>query len=123
MLAWLRACAAATATTASYSQILDAATPGQSDTPARSTRIVYRDVLTQRWLLDLVPAWWPTGSALTRLGQAPERHLADPALAARLPGLDVDALMAGEGAAIGPQTGSILGHLFESLAATLPRRG
>ena len=116
MLAWLRAYAAATATTASYSQILDAATPGQSDKPARSTSIAYRDVLTQLWLLDPVPAWWPTGSALTRLGQAPKHHLADPALAARLLGLDVDALLAGDGAAIGPQAGSLLGHLFESLA-------
>ena len=54
--AWLRAYAAATATTASYSQILDAATLGQSDEPARSTSITYRDVLTQLWLLDPVPA-------------------------------------------------------------------
>ena len=35
MLAWLRAYAAATASTASYSGLLDAATPGQSDKPAR----------------------------------------------------------------------------------------
>ena len=116
MLAWLRAYAAATATTSSYSQILDAATPGQSDKPARSTSITYRDVLTQLWLLDPVPAWRPTGSALTRLGQTPKHHLADPALAARLLGLDVDALLAGQGAAIGPQSGSVLGHLFESMA-------
>jgi predicted AAA+ superfamily ATPase len=46
MMAWLRAYAAATATTASYSQILDAATPGQTDKPARSTSVAYRDVLT-----------------------------------------------------------------------------
>lgn len=37
MLAWLRAYAAATATTASYSRVLDAATPAQADKPARST--------------------------------------------------------------------------------------
>lgn len=84
MLAWLRAYAAATASTASYSRILDAATPGQAGKPARSTSISYRDVLTQLWLLDPVPAWAPTGHPLTRLGQVPKHHLADPALSARL---------------------------------------
>lgn len=115
MLAWLRAYAAATATTASYAQILDAATPGQGDKPARSTTIGYRDVLTGLWLLDPVPAWAPSGSALTRLGQTPKHHLADPALAARLLGLSLDALLDGSGTSVGPQSGSILGHLFESL--------
>jgi hypothetical protein len=81
MLAWLRAYAAATASTASYSALLAAATPGQADKPARSTSIAYRDVLTQLWLLDPVPTWAPLGSSLTRLGQAPQQHLADPALA------------------------------------------
>ncbi|MBM6403094.1 DUF4143 domain-containing protein [Phycicoccus sp. CSK15P-2] len=115
MLAWLRAYAAATASTASYSQLLDAATPGQPDKPARSTSIAYRDVLTSLWLLDPVPAWTPTGAVLTRLGQAPKHHLADPALAARLLGLSRDALLDGQGSVVGPQAGTMLGHLFESL--------
>lgn len=59
MLGWLRAYAAATSTTASYTATLDAATAGVSDKPARSTTIVYRDVLSQLWLLDPVPAWGP----------------------------------------------------------------
>lgn len=117
MLAWLRAYAAATASTASYSGLLDAATPGQADKPARSTSIAYRDVLTQLWLLDPVPAWAPLGSSLARLGQAPQHHLADPALAARLLGLGIDALLDGGGSPLGPQAGTMLGHLFESLAA------
>jgi predicted AAA+ superfamily ATPase len=121
MLTWLRAYAAATATTASYSQILDAATPGQADKPARSTSIAYRDVLTELWLIDPVPAWSPTGSPLTRLGQGPKHHLADPALAARLLGLGHDALLDGEGAPVGPQSGSMLGHLFESLVTLCVR--
>ncbi len=116
MLLWLRAYAAATSTTASYSQILDAATPGQADKPARSTSIAYREVLTQLWLIDPVPAWTPAGSVLTRLGQSPKHHLADPALAARLLGLGKDALLDGVGSPVGPQSGSMLGHLFESLA-------
>ena len=71
MLAWLRAYASATATTASYTQILNAATPGHTDKPARGTAISYRDVLTSLWLADPVPAWMPTGSAMTRLGRHP----------------------------------------------------
>lgn len=121
MMAWLRAYAAATATTASYSQILDAATPGQSDKPARSTSVAYRDVLTQLWLVDPVPAWGPTGNLLARLGRAPKHHLADPALAARLLGLGVDALLDGAGTPVGPQTGTMLGHLFESLVTLCVR--
>ncbi len=117
MLAWLRAYAAATSSTASYSSLLDAATPGQDDKPARSTSIAYRDVLTQLWLLDPVPAWAPPGNPLARLGQAPQHHLADPALAARLLGLTSDALLDGDGTPIGPQAGTMLGHLFQSLAA------
>ncbi len=121
MLAWLRAYAAATASTASYSRLLDAATPGQSDKPARSTSIAYRDVLTQLWLLDPVPAWGPPGNPLARLGQAPRHHLADPALAARLLGLSAGALLDGDGAPLGPQAGTMLGHLFESLTTLCVR--
>lgn len=121
MLAWLRAYASATATTASYTQILDAATPGHTDKPARGTAIAYRDVLASLWLLDPVPAWMPTGSAMTRLGQAPKHHLADPALAARLLGLTLDALLDGKGTPIGPQAGTMLGHLFESLVTLCVR--
>ena len=121
MLAWLRAYAAATASTASYSSLLDAATPGQADKPARSTSIAYRDVLTQLWLLDPVPAWVPNRHPLTRLGQAPKHHLADPALAARLLGTTLTALLDGEGQPLGPQAGTMLGHLFESLVTLCVR--
>ena len=121
LLSWLRAYAAATSTTASYSQILDAATPGQDDKPARPTSIAYRDVLTDLWLLDPVPAWIPSRNILTRLGQTPKHHLADPALAARLLGLGPDALIAGDGDVVGPQPGNMVGHLFESLATLCVR--
>lgn len=121
MLDWLRAYAAATATTASYTQILDAATPAQSDKPARSTSVAYRDVLSQLWLLDPVPAWTPSGNDLARLQQTPKHHLADPGLAARLLGQTVDSLLDGAGDTLGPQRGSLLGHLFESLATSCVR--
>lgn len=121
MMKWLSAYAAASSTTANYSQILNAATPGQADKLSRSTSIAYRDVLTSLWLLDPVPAWLPSANLLTRLGQAPKHHLADPALAARLLGLGSDALLDGEGASIGPRPGSLLGTLFESLVTLCVR--
>ncbi|HEV3358738.1 MAG TPA: DUF4143 domain-containing protein [Pseudonocardiaceae bacterium] len=116
--AWLAAYAAATATTASYTTILDAATPGDADKPAKTTTIAYRDVLSQIWLLDPVPGWVPTRNPLVRLAQVPKHHLADPALAARLVGANEKSLLAGE--TIGPtvpRDGTMLGALFESLVA------
>lgn len=113
---WLAAYAAATATTSSYNVILDAATPGESDKPAKTTTIAYRDVLAQLWLLDPVPGWSPSRRQLNRLGTAPKHHLADPALAARLLGADVPALL--DDSVTGPpvpRPGSLLGALFESL--------
>lgn len=121
LLGWLRAYAAASSTTASYNAILDAATPGESDKPAKTTGIAYRDVLTQLWLLDPVPGWVPSRNLLTRLQQAPKHHLADPALAARLVGATENSLLEGTGSTIGPQKGSQLGHLFESLATLCVR--
>lgn len=121
LMAWLRAYASASASTASYSQILDAATPGHADKPARATAEAYRQVLASLWLLDPVPAWSPTSSPMTRLGQAPKHHVADPALASRLLGLGSDELLAGAGQPLRPSSGSILGALFESLATLCVR--
>ena len=116
MMAWLRAYAAATSSTTSYTQILDVATPGESEKPARSTANSYRDALAALWLLDPVPAWSPTGSRMSRLGASPKHHLADPALAVRLLGLSVSALLDGAGKPLSTATGGMLGPLFESLA-------
>ncbi|MDR0593521.1 MAG: DUF4143 domain-containing protein [Bifidobacteriaceae bacterium] len=116
--AWLRAYAAATGTTASYSGIVNAATPGQGDKPAASTTIAYREVLQSLWLLDEVAPWDAAGGSLKRLAGTPKHFLADPALAARLLGLDEAALVGGaEERAFGPVYGSIAGRLFEALLA------
>ncbi|MGI8807890.1 MAG: DUF4143 domain-containing protein, partial [Acidimicrobiales bacterium] len=53
---------------------------------------------------------------LHRLVAAPKHHLADPALAARLVGVDAGALLRGEGPTLIRRDGSFLGALFESLA-------
>ena len=120
--AWLAAYAAATATTASYNTILDAATAGESDKPAKTTAIAYRDVLDQLWILDPVPGWIPGHAHLRKLTQAPRHHLADPGLAAHLLGVDANALL--KGRAPGPpvpRDGTLLGALFESLVTLSAR--
>ncbi len=113
---WLTAYAAATATTASFETIRDAATSGEGDKPAKTTTQPWHDALVRLWILDPVPAWHPTHNDLNRLAQAPKHHLADPALAVRLLGLDGNALLSG--AETSPRIvrgGSLLGRLFESL--------
>jgi predicted AAA+ superfamily ATPase len=113
---WMTAYAAASSTTASFEAIRDAATGGQDEKPAKSTTLPYRDVLERLWMLDPVEAWLPTRNRISRLSSPPKHQLADPALAARLLGIDASALL--EGRPVGPpvpRDGTLLGALFESL--------
>jgi uncharacterized protein len=113
---WMTAYAAATSTTASYETIRDAATSGEGDKPAKTTTQPYRNTLERLWILDPVPAWQPVRNPMARLTAPPKHHLADPALAARLLGAEVDSLL--EARPLGPpipRDGTLLGHLFESL--------
>lgn len=113
---WLRAYAAATATTATLETIRDAATGGEEEKPARTTVTEYRETLHKLWLLDPVPAWIPSRNYFSRLTHPEKHHLADPALAASLLGIDADALVEGASGVIRmPRNGTLLGHLFESL--------
>jgi predicted AAA+ superfamily ATPase len=114
---WLTAYGAATATDASYSTILDAATAGEHDKPARPTADSYREHLQRIFVLDPIPAWIPTFNTLKRLTHAPKHHLVDPAIAARLVGVGKPGLLRGEGTRVSAQTGTWLGALFESLTA------
>jgi len=113
---WMVAYAAATATTATFETIRDAATGGEGDKPARTTAQPYRDTLERLFVVDPLPAWVPTRSPISRLTGPPKHHLADPALAASLLGADVGALLSAE--SVGPavvRDGTLLGALFESL--------
>lgn len=122
---WMAAFAAATATTTSLEKIRNAASAGAEEVPAKTTVIAYRNVLEQLWILDQVPGWVPTKNHLRRLTQAPKHHLVDPALAARLLGVDAGALLGGiaTGAKLvtiaatdaPPRDGTLLGQLFEAL--------
>jgi predicted AAA+ superfamily ATPase len=116
LMRWLRAYAAATSTTTSFDKIRDAATGGEADKPARTTTAPYRDALERLWLIEEVPGWAPTHNHLRRLTSAPKHHLADPALAARLVGIDAGGLLAGQNPdPVLPRDGTFLGALFESL--------
>ncbi|MDR0593470.1 MAG: DUF4143 domain-containing protein [Bifidobacteriaceae bacterium] len=114
--AWLRAYAAATASTADYTKILNAATPGEPDKPARGTADGYREHLRRMFILDPLEAWRPSFAPLARLTGGPKHHLVDPALAARLVGVGASGLLVGEGEMVSPTAGTWLGALFESLA-------
>jgi hypothetical protein len=115
---WMAAYAAATSTTTTLEKIRKAATSGEGDVLSKTTAIAYRDVLARLWIIEPVPGWLPSRSHLTRLTQSPKHYLADPALAARLLGVDEEALLSGkEPAAIVPRDGTLLGHLFESLVS------
>lgn len=119
---WLAAYAAATATTASFETIRDAATAGHAEKPAKTTTIPYRDVLERLWIVEPLPAWLPSKNQFSRLAHAPKHHLADPALAVRLLGLDQAMLLAGRGpAAVLSGFGPFLGELFESLVTLCVR--
>lgn len=124
---WMTAYAAASATTTTLAKIRDAATSGDGQTATKPTLLTYREVLERLYVLDPLPGWIPTRNHLARLGQAPRHHLADPALAARLLGVDEGALLAGEpsllfggvrggtSATNAPRDGTLFGQLFESL--------
>ena len=115
---WMTGYAAASSTSASYETIRDAATSGQSDKPARATVGAYRDALERLWVIDPVPAWAPTRNRLRRLSLPPKHQLVDPALAARLLGVGIGALLEQDAAPAipaGRRDGPLLGALFESL--------
>ena len=120
--AWLRAYAAGTASTVSWERLRDAATAGQDNKPAKTTTIGYTDLLTQLRILDPLEAWLPGRSHFARLASSPKHHIADPALAVRLLQRTRAHLLRGDQGGIAvPNDGSLLGNLFESLAALTVR--
>lgn len=60
-------------------------------------------------------AWTASLTPLKRLTEAPKHHLVDPALAARMVGVDGEGLLEGAGTRVAAQSGTWLGALFESL--------
>lgn len=115
---WMVAYAAASSTTASFETIRNAATGGRKgqDSPSKPTGLAYRDALQRLWLIEPVPAWLPSRNHISRLSAPPKHQLADPALAARLLGVNADSLLSGQQAGPHvPRDGTLLGGLFEAL--------
>ena len=118
MKRWMSAYAAATATTTTYAKIAGAANPETREQTSRTTLTAYRDALERLFILDALPGWMPNNAHLGELAASPKHHLADPALAVALLGLDENAMLAGDDrGGTGFRDGPFLGALFESLVA------
>ncbi len=111
---WMSAYAAATATTASFETIRDAATAGHANKPSKRAATPYREILERLFVIDHVPGWLPTRNPIRELASSPKHHLVDPALAVRLLGGSATALL-NPGTGPPSPNGSLLGRLFESL--------
>ena len=113
---WLSAYSCAISSTASYEKIRDASTAGHTEKPAKDTVLHWLDTLERLWMIEPLPAWSPQRNDLSRLIQSPKHHLVDPALAARLRGATLGALLdAAPAGQLGPRDGTLFGVLFESL--------
>ncbi len=114
--AWLTAYAAATATTASWESLRDAASAGYDSKPSKEASSNYTNLLMQLRILDPLEAWVPTANHFNRLASSPKHHLVDPALAVRLLKRTRQHLLSGDdGPPTIPRDGTLLGALFESL--------
>jgi len=119
--AWLASYAAATATTAKWETIRDAANPGSGEPPTRVTVVPYRDALTRLRILDELPAWLPTNNEFTRVASGSKHFLADPALALRLLELNQNQLFGEAGFMATAHAKPLFGRMFEALVALTVR--
>jgi hypothetical protein len=118
LTAWLRALAAATATTTTYERLREAATPGRGNPPAKSTTGPWQNALERTFVSDPLPSWSPGLNHLGRLAKSAKHYLVDPALACSLLDIDEDDLLADRhGGPPIPRDGTLLGAMFEALAA------
>ena len=113
---WITAYAAATATTASWETIRDAANSGSNEPPAKSTVIPYRDALTRLRILDELPAWTPSQNRFAKASLAAKHFLADPALALRLMNFDSESIQTASHFGKAKYDSPLIGRMFEALA-------
>lgn len=114
--AWWAAYAAASSTTSTYTKILNAATAGMSDKISKDAALAYRDHLASLWLIDAVPARFPSLSPIARLTSTPKHQVLDPGIAAALINATPEILLSGRAG-----TFETFGQLFESLATLTVR--
>jgi predicted AAA+ superfamily ATPase len=113
---WITAYAAATATTASWETIRDAANSGSTEPPAKSTVIPYRDALTRLRILDELPAWTPSRNQFVKASLTAKHFLADPALALRLMNYDSETIQTASNFGKATYDSPLIGRMFEGLA-------
>lgn len=113
---WITAYAAATATTASWETIRDAANSGSNEPPAKSTVIPYRDALTRLRILDELPAWAPSHNHIAKASLTGKHFLADPALALRLMNYDSETILTASNFGKAEYDLPLFGRMFEALA-------
>lgn len=122
VMAWLRAYAAATGTTASWEKIRNAAGSDSAGLPAKTTTLPYIELLTALRILDPVEPWSLSNNHLRALTRQPKHFLVDPALSTRLVRRSATRLLRGDSPdTVIPRDGGFLGGLFESLAALCVR--
>lgn len=114
--AWWTAYAAASSTAANYTTILDAATAGDAEKISKDAALSYRELLTQLWILDPVPAWTPALLPFKRLTTTPKHQVVDPGIAAALLGVTPQILTSGSAG-----SGELFGQLLESLVTLTVR--
>ncbi|WP_047260534.1 ATP-binding protein [Corynebacterium uterequi] len=107
--AWLRAYARATGTDASYSEILAAATRGEGNAPSKRTTALYREKLSEIWMLDPLEAWESSVYRIPRQTFSPKHFLADAAFSLHLSSISARHLNSGKHA-------THLGRFFEAYA-------
>ena len=113
---WITAYAAATATTASWETIRDAANSGSNEPPAKSTVIPYRDALSRLRILDELPAWAPSHTQIAKASLTAKHFLADPALALRLMNYDSETILTAASFGKAQYDLPLIGRMFEALA-------
>lgn len=109
---WLESYAAVTSTTTSLEKIRNAAAHGDGSVPSRGSVRGYHNAMQRLWVVEDNEGWSPSLNRFSSVNRAPKRHLADPALALVLLGVDEFALM---------RDGFLFGHMFESLTTLTVR--
>jgi predicted AAA+ superfamily ATPase len=115
LMAWLRAYAAAAATTTAYKTIARAAISGDNH-PTEKTAGNYREVLSSIGVVEELPAWLPMGKIFNNLGRVAKHFVVDPSLIVSLLNIDKETVCGGKAKSqIGNLNKTFIGQLFESL--------
>ncbi|MDR2833658.1 MAG: DUF4143 domain-containing protein [Streptococcaceae bacterium] len=86
--AWMRAYAAAIATTTQFQTIIDSAMANNEQAPTRPTATSYREALQKLYIIDEVPSFLGFGKLFPNLAKSSKHFMLDPAIALSLLGVE-----------------------------------